>query len=126
MVARGSGHIINLGSTAGKETYPGGNVYCATKYAIEAITDGMRQDLLPHNIRVSRVCPGMVETEFSLVRFDGDKAKADATYSGLEPLRPTDVADAIFYIATRPAHMCVNDLVLLPTAQANSYLVHRK
>lgn len=125
MIARNSGHIVNVGSTAGKETYPGGNVYCATKHAVEAITEGMRQDLLQHNIRVSRVCPGMVDTEFSLVRFDGDKQKADATYQGMQPLRPEDVADAIYYMVTRPPHVCVNDLVLLPTAQANSYLVHR-
>lgn len=125
MIARNNGHIVNIGSTAGKETYPGGNVYCATKHAVEAITEGMRQDLLPHNIRVSRVCPGMVETEFSLVRFDGDQQKADATYTGMQPLHPEDVADAIFYIVTRPPHICVNDLVLLPTAQANSYLVNR-
>lgn len=126
MIERKAGHIVNVGSTAGKETYPGGNVYCASKHAVEAITEGMRQDLLPHNIRVSRVCPGMVETEFSLVRFDGDQEAADATYSGFEPLHPEDVADAIHYMVTRPAHVCVNDLVLLPTAQANSYLVHRK
>jgi 3-hydroxy acid dehydrogenase/malonic semialdehyde reductase len=125
MMVRKSGHIINVGSTAGKETYPAGNVYCATKYAVEALTEGMRQDLLPHNIRVSRVCPGMVETEFSLVRFDGDQQAADATYAGFEPLHPEDVADAIFYMATRPPHVCVNDLVLLPTAQANSYVVHK-
>jgi len=125
MVNRKSGHIINVSSTAGKETYPGGNVYCASKHAVEAITEGMRQDLLPFNIRVSRVSPGMVETEFSLVRFDGNKQAADATYHGMTPLRPEDVADAIFYMATRPPHVCVNDLVLLPTAQANSYLVHR-
>jgi 3-hydroxy acid dehydrogenase / malonic semialdehyde reductase len=125
MIARNSGHIVNVGSTAGKETYPGGNVYCATKHAVEAITEGMRQDLLAHNIRVSRVCPGMVDTEFSLVRFDGDQQKADATYQGMQPLKPEDVADAIFYMVTRPPHVCVNDLVLLPTAQANSYLLHR-
>ncbi len=125
MIARNSGHIVNVGSTAGKETYPGGNVYCATKHAVEAITEGMRQDLLPHNIRVSRVCPGMVETEFSLVRFAGDQQKADATYQGMQPLRPEDVADAIYFMVTRPPHVCVNDLVLLPTAQANSYFVHR-
>jgi NADP-dependent 3-hydroxy acid dehydrogenase YdfG len=125
MVARNSGHIINVSSTAGKEAYPGGNVYCATKHAVEALTEGMRQDLLAHNIRVSRVCPGMVETEFSLVRFDGDERQAKAAYDGFEPLHPEDVADAIFYMATRPPHVCVNDLVLLPTAQANSYLVHR-
>lgn len=126
MIARNNGHIINVSSTAGKEAYPGGNVYCASKHAVEALTEGMRQDLLPHNIRVSRVSPGMVETEFSLVRFDGDKNAADATYKGFEPLHAEDVADAIYYMASRPAHVCVNDLVLLPTAQANSYFVHKK
>jgi len=126
MIARKSGHIINISSTAGKEAYAGGNVYCATKHAVEAITEGMRIDLLPHNIRVGRVSPGMVETEFSLVRFDGDKSTADATYAGLEPLHPEDVADAIYYMASRPAHVCINDLVILPTAQANSTTVFRK
>ena len=100
MIARKSGHIINLSSTAGKETYPGGNVYCASKHAVEAITEGLRIDLLPHNIRVSRVSPGMVETEFSLVRFDGDKAAAAATYAGLKALQPEDVADAVYALAT--------------------------
>jgi len=126
MIARKSGHIVNVSSTAGKETYPGGNVYCASKHAVEAITDGMRQDLLPYNIRVSKVCPGMVETEFSLVRFDGDQAAADATYKGFEPLHPEDIADAIYYMVTRPPNVCINDLVILPTAQANSYMVHRE
>lgn len=125
MVARKSGHIINVSSTAGKETYPGGNVYCASKHAVESITEGMRQDLLPYNIRVSRVSPGMVETEFSMVRFEGNQQAAKATYQGMTPLRAEDVADAIYYMATRPAHVCVNDLVLLPTAQANSYVVQR-
>jgi NADP-dependent 3-hydroxy acid dehydrogenase YdfG len=126
MIQKNSGHIINVSSTAGKEVYPGGNVYCATKHAVEALTEGMRQDLLPHNIRVGRVSPGMVETEFSLVRFDGDKQKAATTYAGMMPLTAADVADAIFYMATRPPHVCINDLVILPTAQANSYLVERK
>lgn len=126
MIKKQSGHIINVSSTAGKETYPGGNVYCATKHAVEALTEGMRQDLLPHNIRVGRVSPGMVDTEFSLVRFAGNKAQADATYVGFTPLAAADVADAIFYMATRPPHVCINDLVILPTAQANSYLVERK
>lgn len=126
MIARGSGHIINVSSTAGKEVYPGGNVYCATKHAVEALTEGMRQDLLPHGIRVGRVSPGMVETEFSLVRFEGDKQKANDTYRGFTPLTAADVADAIYYMATRPPHVCINDLVILPTAQANSYLVERK
>lgn len=123
MIARKSGHIINLGSIAGKDVYPGGNVYCASKFAVDALTQGMRQDLLPHNIRVSQVCPGMVETEFSLVRFDGDQQKSDATYSGFNALQAQDIADAIFYMASRPAHVCVNDMVIMPAAQANSTMV---
>lgn len=123
MIARKSGHIINLGSIAGKDVYPGGNVYCASKFAVDALTQGMRQDLLPHNIRVSQVCPGMVETEFSLVRFDGDQQKSDATYRGFEALQAQDIADAIFYMASRPAHVCVNDMIIMPTAQANSTMV---
>ena len=120
MIARQSGHIINVGSIAGKDVYPAGNVYCATKFAVDALTQGMRQDLLPHHIRVSQVCPGMVETEFSLVRFDGDQQKSDATYRGFDALQAQDIADAIYYMASRPAHVCVNDMVIMPTAQANS------
>lgn len=123
MIAQKSGHIVNIGSIAGKDVYPGGNVYCASKFAVDALTQGMRQDLLPHNIKVSQVCPGMVETEFSIVRFDGDKEKAAAAYRGFEPLRAEDVADAIYYMASRPAHVCVNDMILMPTAQANSTMV---
>lgn len=123
MIKRQVGHIINVGSIAGKEVYPGGNVYCATKYAVDALTQGMRQDLLTHNIRVSQVCPGMVETEFSLVRFDGDKKQSDATYSGFNALQAQDIADAIYYMATRPAHVCVNDMVIMPSAQASATMV---
>ncbi len=125
MIERKNGHIINVSSTAGKEAYPGGNVYCASKHAVEAITKGMRIDLLPHNIRVSQISPGMVETEFSIVRYDGDKKAADETYTGMQPLKAEDVADAIYYMASRPAHVCVNDLVLLPTAQSNSTTVFK-
>ncbi len=126
MVRRNQGHIINVGSIAGKDVYPGGNVYCATKFAVDALTQGMRQDLLPHNIRVSQVCPGMVETEFSLVRFDGDQQKSDATYRGFEALQAEDIADAIYYMASRPSHVCVNDMVIMPSAQANSTLVIKR
>lgn len=122
MVERGSGHIINLGSVAGKEVYPNGNVYCATKHAVDALTKGMRQEFLPHGIRVSQISPGMVETEFSLVRFHGDADRAKAVYEGYAPLQASDIADAIFYMATVPAHVCINDLWIMPTTQANSYL----
>ena len=125
MIAKQNGHIINVGSIAGKEAYPGGNVYCATKFAVDALTQGMRQDLLKHNIRVSQVCPGMVQTEFSLVRFDGNQAASDAAYAGFEPLKAEDIADAIYYMASRPAHVCINDMVIMPTAQANSVMVNK-
>lgn len=126
MVNRGSGHIINVGSTAGKEVYPGGNVYCATKFAVDALTKGMRIDLLPHGIKVSQIAPGMVETEFSLVRFKGDVKKADQVYQGFQPLRSEDVAEVIHYMATLPPHVCMNDVVLTATAQANSYLTYKE
>lgn len=122
MVARKSGHIVNLCSIAGKEAYPNGNVYCATKHAVDALTKSMRQDLLPYGIRVSQICPGAVETEFSEVRFKGDKERAAGVYRGFEPLRAEDVADAIRYMIQCPAHVCINDLVIMPTAQANSTL----
>jgi 3-hydroxy acid dehydrogenase / malonic semialdehyde reductase len=122
MVARGSGHIINLGSVAGKEVYPNGNVYCATKHAVDALTKGMRLDLLPHGIRVSQISPGMVETEFSKVRFHGDEARAEQVYAGYAPLQAMDVAEAIYYMATVPPHVCINDMWIMPTTQANSYL----
>lgn len=122
MVERGSGHIINLGSVAGKEVYPNGNVYCATKHAVDALTKGMRQEFLPHGIRVSQISPGMVETEFSLVRFHGDSERAQAVYEGYNPLQAADIADAIFYMATVPPHVNINDLWIMPTTQANSYL----
>lgn len=120
MKERQSGHIINLGSIAGKEAYQGGNVYCATKFAVDAITKTMRIDLLPYKIRVTSVCPGAVETEFSLVRFKGDQEKADAVYTGFTPLSPDDVADTIWFAASRPAHVNLNDIVIMPTAQANT------
>lgn len=125
MIARSKGHIINIGSTAGKEVYPKGNVYCASKFAVDALTRGLRQDLLPHGIKVSQISPGLAETEFSLVRFDGDAAKAKQVYQGIEPLRPQDIAELVHYLTTLPPHVCVNDLVVTPTAQASSTIVHR-
>jgi NADP-dependent 3-hydroxy acid dehydrogenase YdfG len=120
------GHIVNVSSIAGKETYANGNVYCATKHAVEAITKGMRIDLLPYNIKVSSVSPGMVETEFSIVRYHGDKGKADNVYKGLTPLYAEDIADAIEYMVTRPAHVNVNDMLIMPTAQASAVYNHRE
>jgi 3-hydroxy acid dehydrogenase/malonic semialdehyde reductase len=126
MVSRQKGHIINLGSIAGHQTYPGGNVYCATKAAVRALNEGMKLDLLGTPIRVTSVDPGMVETEFSLVRFDGDKDKAAKVYKGLQPLTPEDIADAIIYATTRPAHVNINEILLMPTAQASANLAHRE
>lgn len=125
MIARNAGHIINISSVAGKEVYANGNVYCASKHAVDALSKAMRIDMLPHNIKVTNVAPGMVETEFSIVRFKGDIEKADKVYQGLQPLLPEDVADAIYYAATRPAHVCVNDILLMPTAQAAATIVKR-
>ncbi len=125
MMERKQGHIINISSIAGKETYANGNVYCATKHAVEAITKGMRIDLLPYNIKVSSVSPGMVETEFSVVRYHGDKEKADNIYKGLTPLYAEDIADAIEFMVTRPAHVNINDMLIMPTAQASAVYNHR-
>lgn len=113
------GHIFNIGSTAGQVVYPNGNVYCATKHAVAALSESMRIDLLPHNIKVTAVNPGMVDTEFSLVRFSGDAVRADATYLGFEPLHAADIADTIYYCATLPPHVCINDLTITCTRQAN-------
>ena len=115
MIAQKKGHIVNIGSIAGKEVYPMGNVYCATKYAVDALTKAMRIDLLEHNIKVTGICPGMVETEFSLVRFKGNKENAKNVYDGLEPLKAEDVADVIMFAITRPAHVNLNDIVITPT-----------
>jgi NADP-dependent 3-hydroxy acid dehydrogenase YdfG len=120
MVQQGFGHIINIGSIAGKEAYPGGNVYCATKHAVDGLTKAMRMDLLPHGIRVSQVAPGAVETEFSLVRFKGDEQKAKNVYKGFKPLTAEDIADAIWYVASVPPHVNINDLLIMPTAQASA------
>jgi len=125
MVEQKSGHIINVGSIAGKETYPFGNVYCATKHAVDSLTKAMRIDMVEHGIKVTQIAPGAVETEFSNVRFKGDDAKADAVYKGFEPLHPEDIADAVFYCANLPAHVNINDLLIMPTAQANSGIIHK-
>lgn len=125
MVERGSGHVVNLGSTAGEITYPSGAVYCATKAAEKAINDGLRQDVLGTPIRVTSIDPGMVETDFSKVRFRGDDARAAKVYQGLTPLSPADVADAIVWAVTRPAHVNIAHVLMTPVAQANSLLFHR-
>jgi NADP-dependent 3-hydroxy acid dehydrogenase YdfG len=126
MVARGCGHVVNLGSTAGEMTYPNGAVYCATKAAERAINDGLRQDLLGTPVRVTTVDPGMVETEFSIVRFHGDTGRAAKFYEGIQPLTPEDVADAILWAVTRPPHVNVARVLLTPVQQANSLLFHRE
>lgn len=125
MVAKKAGHIINIGSTAGKEVYPNGNVYCASKHAVDAINHGMRIDLNPFNIRVGAVNPGMVETEFSEVRFKGNTEKAAKVYQGFKPLQPEDIADIIHFVVTRPYHVNIADLVVMSTAQASSTIVNK-
>lgn len=119
------GHIINIGSIAGKEAYPNGNVYVATKYAVDGLTRSMRMDLLPFGIRVSQVAPGAVETEFSIVRFKGDEERAKSVYNGFVPLTGADIADAVFYVASTPKHVNINDLVIMPTAQASAVQIKR-
>lgn len=125
MVERKSGHIINIGSTAGKEVYPNGNVYCASKHAVDAINQGMRIDLNAYGIRVGAVNPGLVETEFSDVRFKGDSERASNVYKGFQPLKPEDIADIILFVVTRPYHVNIADLVVMPTAQASSTIVKK-
>lgn len=125
MVDRQQGHIINIGSIAGHETYPNGNVYCATKAAVRAISEGLKQDLLGTPVRVSSVDPGLVETEFSEVRFRGDTDRAEKVYQNLTPLTPEDVADVVLFCATRPAHVNLSEVLLLPTDQSGATLVHR-
>lgn len=120
MIARKDGHIVNLGSIAGKEVYQNGNVYCATKHAVDALNKAIRIDLLPHGIRVSAIHPGAVETEFSEVRFKGDTDRAKMVYEGYEPLTAQDVAETIWFMVSRPKHVNINDLVIMPVAQANS------
>ena len=125
MIERNIGHIINIGSIAGHETYPGGNVYNATKFAVNALTRAIRMDLHGYNIRCSSVDPGMVETEFSIVRLD-DKDKAKKVYEGFEPLRAEDIAETVYFVASRPSHVNIQDIVIMPTAQASATLVNRK
>jgi NADP-dependent 3-hydroxy acid dehydrogenase YdfG len=126
MVKQKSGHIVNISSIAGINVYEGGSVYCASKHAVNAITQGMRIDLLKHNIKVSSISPGMVDTEFSLVRFNGDQEKANGVYAGVTPLSAQDVAEAIEFVITRPAHVNINDILIMPTQQANAYYTFRK
>ena len=126
MKKTGQGHIINIGSIAGKEVYENGNVYCASKFAVDAITKSMRIDLLKHGIKVTGIHPGAVETEFSLVRFKGDQEKAGTAYTGFVPLTAADIADSIFYCATLPAHVCINELVITCLQQAGTYYFYKK
>ena len=122
MIARKKGHVFNLGSIAGKETYLNGNVYCASKHAVDSLSRSMRMECLPYNIKVTQICPGAVETEFSMVRFHGDQQRADNVYKGFTPLKGEDIADLVAYCVNLPAHVCLNDIVVMPTAQANSGL----
>ncbi len=126
MMQQRSGHIINVSSLAGREVYPQGNVYCASKHAVTALSKGLRMDLLPYRIKVTNISPGLAETEFSLVRFKGDADKASQVYAGYEPLHPEDIADVIFFAATRPPHMNLEEITLLPTAQSDSRTVYKE
>jgi len=125
MIARKKGHIINIGSTAGKEVYKDGNGYCASKHAVDAISKAMRIDLLPHHIKVTAIHPGAAETEFSLVRFKGDDQKASAVYDGYKALEATDIASIVYYLSTLPTHVCINDLVVTCLSQANSFYLQK-
>ncbi len=125
MVEQESGHIINIASIAGKEVYKSGNVYCATKHAVDALSKAMRIDLLEYNIKVTNLAPGMVDTEFSTIRFKGDKEKADKVYEGLIPLHASDIADCILFVLNRPENVCINDILIMPTAQATATRVKR-
>lgn len=125
MIQQKSGHIINLSSIAGIEVYPSGSVYCATKHAVNAITKGLRIDLVKYGIKVSSVSPGMAETEFSIIRYHGDEEKAKAVYAGLTPLNAEDIADTVEFIVTRPAHVSINDIQINPSQQANTYIAYR-
>lgn len=126
MIARNSGHIVNICSIAGKEVYENGNVYCATKHAVDALSKAMRIDMLGHNIKVTNICPGAVETEFSIVRFKGDTQRAAGTYRGIEPLTGRDIAECIYFAVSLPQHVCINDMMIMPTAQADSRTFNRK
>jgi 3-hydroxy acid dehydrogenase / malonic semialdehyde reductase len=126
MVGRGAGHVINVGSNAGREVYPGGTVYCATKAAVERITRGMRMDVLGSGVKISEVDPGMVETEFSVVRFHGDEAAADAVYRGVTPLQAADIANVVTWIANQPPHVVIADVLVYPLDQAGSGKLARR
>lgn len=126
MIQNGFGHIINIGSIAGKEVYANGNVYCATKHAVDALNKSMRIDLLPYNIKVTAINPGMVETEFSIVRFKGDMERAKNAYKGIQPLVAEDIAETIYWVASRPAHVNINDIIIVAAAQANATTAIRK
>jgi 3-hydroxy acid dehydrogenase / malonic semialdehyde reductase len=126
MIEQGKGHIINIGSIAGTQVYEYGNVYCASKHAVHALSQSMREDMLKNNVKVTEIRPGMVETEFSLVRFKGDKEMAKNPYQGIVPLFAEDIADAILYAVTRPDHVCINEMEITPNAQANAFYVFRK
>ncbi len=126
MAARRSGHVINLSSIAGKEVYANGNVYCASKFAVDALNKGMRIDLLAHGVKVTSVNPGAVETEFSLVRFKGDEEKARNVYKGMEPLRAEDIAEVILFALSRPDHVNINEIIVMPKAQASAFYLHRE
>lgn len=126
MIENKKGHIVNVASLAGKQVYPKGNVYCATKFAVDALSQSMRIDMLEHGIKVTNIAPGLVETEFSIVRFHGNAERAKSTYANIHPLTANDIAEIIFWCASRPAHVNINEVVITPTAQANAYLVNRK
>jgi NADP-dependent 3-hydroxy acid dehydrogenase YdfG len=126
MIARGTGHIVNIGSIAGKEVYENGNVYCATKHAVDALTRGMRIELASKGIKVTGIHPGAVETEFSIVRFGGDAERAKKVYEGFENLVAADIADAVVWAVTRPEHVNINDIVIMPKAQPAAGVIHRK
>lgn len=126
MIKRGGGHIINIGSIAGKDVYPNGNVYCATKHAVDALSKAMLIDLYEQNIRVSQICPGAVETEFSEVRFKGDKERAANVYKGFKPLTAEDVANVVMFVATLPQHVNISDLTVMPSAQASPSMINKK
>ncbi|WP_306349528.1 SDR family NAD(P)-dependent oxidoreductase [Flavobacterium sp. '19STA2R22 D10 B1'] len=125
MIEKESGHIINIGSTAGKEVYPNGNVYCASKHAVDAINQGMRMDLNQYGIKVGAINPGLTETEFSTVRFKGDDTKASTVYKGFQPLQPEDIANIIYFVISLPLHVNIADLIVMPTAQASSTIVKK-
>lgn len=126
LIQNTEGHIFNIGSIAGKEVYPGGNVYCASKHAVDALSKSMRIDLVEHGIKVTNIAPGAAETEFSLVRFKGNETTAKSVYEGFDPLMAKDIAETIYFVATRPKHVTINDLVIMPTAQASATVLHKK